>query len=175
MQPFQLEIPKRRSECAKNGETLLPGTDYYSILIENEEFGYLRQDFCLPCWEILIKEKQSPLAYTSWKSQVPVKKERQEEPSLKRHEKFIALLKEIAIKQSPEAKAESYLLALYLARKKLLFLRHELKQNEETLLLFEIAATEEMITIPKVSLIQAEKIQDQLAHQLRCLDDSSTP
>ena len=143
---------------------LEPGAEYYSALFrgENENVCH-RHDFCLACWN---KEDccSGVVHISSWKSVVPHKKDASELPK-KRDERALYLLKE-ALCEPENNHAESFVLALYLARRRLIFLRQEMKlEGKPPLCIYEVRDTEEMICIPKIPLseLEVEKLQMGLA------------
>ena len=162
---LQLEIPRRSRTCTKGAEPLLPGMEYYSILfIEGETFK--RQDFCPTCWEQIKAEKINQ-ADSHWKSKVPAKQEALKD--LSRDERAMELLREALQTNAPEQRAEAFVLALYLARKKQLILRHELEQDGELVSLYEDPSTEEILTVKQAELTppQIKQIQEELAKKLK--------
>lgn len=162
---FQLEIPKRGNQCAQGNEPLTPGMDYYSVLVDDEELGLKRLDYCPACWE---KIKNEVKARSQWKAKVVAKKE--EAPiHLNRDEKIMYLLKESMKLDTPEAHAETFVLALFLARRRILYLRQEVKEDDSIMQIYEEAATEDMLTIRKIQLsqLQTDKIQLDVAKKLK--------
>ena len=160
---FQIEIPKRATHCAKGGEPLLHGTEYYSILSRQENGeSYQRKDFCPSCWEKGGHSKE----ISSWKSVVPQKKEALELPKHK-DERALFLLKEaLANPESSENTAEAFVLALYLARKRLIVLRQEMLREEKVpICIYEVIETEEMLCVPKISVsnLRVEEVQAELS------------
>ena len=99
---------------------LAPGMEYYSVLLQQENV-YTRYDFCVICWETSAKNKFSDLAKTIWKAKVASKKEMEDLSIKTRDEKAFLLLKEALQKTCDEDWAETFVLALYLVRRKLLF------------------------------------------------------
>ncbi len=167
---FQIEIPKRGGHCTLGHEILSPGMEYYSILLSDDNKGYQRFDYCLACWENSAKEKFNQAAKTAWKAKVASKKEVEDLSTKTRDEKAFDLLKE-ALQNPNEADwAEVFVLALYLARRRILYLRQEIVQDDgSTLCVYEVASTEEMLPIIRKSLLQVniEEIQLNLAQKLR--------
>lgn len=166
---LQIEIPKRGQMCTQDQGVLAPGSDYYSVLIEDEEKGFVRQDFCPACWERFARQETISHARSHWKSKVPLKKE---ETLLPRHrdERAMVLLKHALGKNDEESLAEAFVLSLYLARKRILLLRQELRQEDGQLAqLYEVAETEEMIWVKKVNLptLQTGKVQLELAKKFK--------
>jgi len=162
---YQIEIPKRAATCFKGGESFAQGVEYYSALVRGEhDDTYHRQDYCLDCWEKI--QIQSKLPGSCWKSAVPIKKETSELPK-KRDARALMLLKEVLKDQDTSHKmAEAFVLALYLARRRLIFLRQEVRNvGKLPLCIYEVAETEEMLCVPKISLseLQVEDVQSELA------------
>lgn len=167
---FQLEIPRRANHCVQGNEGLLPGMEYYSILIPENDKGYQRHDFCLSCWETSGKEKYSHAVKTAWRAKVASKQEVEDLSTKTRDEKAFHLLKEALQKGDEENWAEIFILALYLARRRILYLRQEIAQpDDSTVCIYEVAATEEMWTIKRRSLtsVDIEQIQEKIAQKLR--------
>jgi hypothetical protein len=164
--PFVLEIPKRSTTCYKGKETLEPGEEYYSALLEDEtKPGYVRRDYCKKCWEDALKE-EGKLFKSSWKAKVPPNTK---VPKIKENyfEKAFRLLRDSM--DDPEQHGEAFLLALFLARKKKLLLRQEINKDGKLYYLYENPATEEMLAVRKVDLteIQQDKIQADMARKFK--------
>ncbi|MEI8366539.1 MAG: hypothetical protein WCF65_09015 [Parachlamydiaceae bacterium] len=150
---FQIAIPKRAATCAHGGELITPGMEYYSVIAAREaDGGYDRHDYCPLCWQQLSKREERS---SSWKSSVPLKKAVSELPK-KRDDRALYLLKEALSSTAADelVKEEAFVLSLYLARRRLIFFRQELKRNNQPVLLYEVAETEEMLCVPKVELSQ---------------------
>ena len=165
---FLLEIPKRASACAKGGEVLTAGKEYYSVLTENDQGGVLRKDFCCECWKESVKQELGLSATSYWKSQVPEKKKGDSLPQ-ERDLKALELLKEMLGSGDSITKTEAFVLALYLARKKKIFLRQQLNnENGSIWFVYEVASTEEMLSVPKCELanIEISEVQQILAKKL---------
>ena len=143
--------------------------EFYSALVESEEKGlYQRYDYCAPCWSLLNVQKLYPKLVSHWKSRVPAKKLVDELPK-QRDARVLALLKDAILQnQSPD---EAFVLALYLARKRLIVLRQEmaLPNGGGAASLYEVLETEEMLCVPRLQLseLQVGKIQQSLASQLK--------
>lgn len=156
----QVQIPRRSSFCAKGGEKLFPGADYYSILEQQETGEFIRQDYCSTCWHT-----EDRATKTYWKSKVPLKKEAAQPQD--RLAKAVFLLKEAV--QQPETLEEAFVLALYLARARQLVLRQECEREGKMYYLYELPKTEEWITVQKLSLstLDIQAIQQSLAQKLK--------
>lgn len=167
---FQIEIPKRAAHCLQGNEAFVPGMEYYSILISDEEKGYQRQDFCLACWEAFDKKKLNVPAKTAWKAKIASKQEMEDLSTKTRDEKAFYLLKEALQNPNDAEWAETFVLALYLARRRILYLRQEMPQEDgSTLCIYEVAATEEMLSIKRRSLtgVNIEEVQQKIAKKLK--------
>lgn len=156
LNPF--EVPRRAAKCCKGEEPLNPGEDYISVLSKNHE----RSDYCLSCFPGPKDLPGDTLGF--WKATIPEKIER---PTTK-NERAMQLLHE-ALSEKKENLA--FVLALYLARKKVLKLRQELKDS----FLYEVLETEEMLQIEKVDLssLEVEEIQQNIANTLSDAPTSS--
>lgn len=165
---LQLEIPKRAKNCTKGGEEFVVGDDYFSVLDSDKE-GFIREDFCLGCWAEAKKEWVNR-AEIHWKSKVvqvkPISECKEEKT---RDEKALELLKGAVMGLSQEEDEDAFLLALYLARRRFLYLRKEKQTAEGHFCFYEEAETEEMLCVKKVYL-SASRItnaQQRLAIKLR--------
>lgn len=155
---FQLEIPKRKSHCQKGQEPFTPGMEYYSVLADGEN-GIERFDYCTTCWTI-------PQSQTYWQGRLPTK---QDTAAIQNNkiQKALHLLKEmISTKDSNEG--EVFILALFLARARKLFLRKEFQEGTYHYHLYEIAHLDEFLTIKNITLNETEilQIQQSLAVKL---------
>lgn len=166
---FTIEIPKRNSVCARGQETLLPGMEFYSILKESSEGGYIREDYCLACWKHISSEIDLNMIRSLWKSKVPTKKEVSELPK-QRDARAMYLLKDALTRQSVQDYQEAFLLAMYLARKRLIYFRQDLiLEDGYPASLYEVAETEEMLCVRKVNLstLEIETLQPILAAKFK--------
>lgn len=165
MQCFQIDIPKRGHACHGQGELFVPGMDYYSFFYNDPEKGTQRHDYCLQCWQNFPEYEQAAAGKVTWRSRVAAGKETPFGPTV-RDQRIHALFHH----SSEQDPAERFILAIYLQRKKRLFLRSEYKdESGQVILLYEIPETEEMLPIHKVPLssIHVQKIQTHLAEKLK--------
>lgn len=176
--PLNFNIPKRGPCCSKGGEAFHPGTEYHSILLETSQNRYQRQDFCSVCWDSCTREEILHLAKSHWKAQVIVSAKQNDKALLPKQEhvtdeQILLLLKTTLASEKDEDHAEAFVLALYLARKKILILRQQFDQEAQTIFLYEIASTEEMLPIKKIPLseLQTAAIQQRLAAKLQKKQD----
>lgn len=165
---FQIEIPKRAACCMKGGEPLLQGSNYYSALVKgiDGDESYQRRDFCSVCWEKIANSQDPQRIVSSWKSTVPLKKELSELPKRRDERAFYLLREALADQENSKAMEEAFVLALYLARRRLIFLRQEIKrEGRSSVSIYEVAETEEMLCVPKIILsdLHVEKVQLELA------------
>lgn len=163
---FYVEIPKRSLCCVKGGEPFLPGSQYYStIMLEEKGERYQREDYCMECWKKGHPSSDSQMI-SSWKSIVPIKKELSELPK-RRDERALYLLKEILVNPNDSStNSEAFILALFLARRRLIVLRQEvIREGKLPLCIYEVMETEEMLSIPKIPLsdLQVETLRLELA------------
>lgn len=163
--PFQLQIPKRNPLCALGDEALTAGMAYYSLLSDN---GELRKDFCTTCWKKFLKSEDGKSAVRYWKSKVPLKKIKAFLTQDKDAHVFSHFRKMLETSDS-QSEVERFVLSLYLARRRLVALRKEEKQEETIFQIYEVLATEELFSIKKVNLLKAEieAIQLRIAEKLQ--------
>jgi hypothetical protein len=151
-------IPRRSTSCYTCETRFNPGHVYFSALQ-----GGTRSDFCDDCWK--VNSKNSHDCY--WKSAISAKKP---QVHSSRSERAFSLFK--ALEESSES--ERYILALYLAREKLISMKNEIKKEGRLCHIYESADGEGWI-VPVLSLTsqQINTLQQQLAEQLQC--NSSLP
>lgn len=139
--------------------------DYYSLLSEGEK-GFVRMDYCVACWKKHASAQADTAPISShWRSKVPFKKGPARLPE-ERKERALEILKEALTREGEDDRSEAFVLALYLARKKQLYLRKEMKKPDgQIIYLYEVAVTEEMLAVPKLKLskLQIERVQAQIA------------
>ena len=166
LKTLQLDIPRRNGDCTECRQKLSEGTPYYSVLNELTENLSPRQDYCVSCWD--RSPQKLKLAKCHWKSRVPSKKENPLS-SLEKEERALALLKEAISGKKLENEAEAFVLALYLARKRIIQFRQEIEEFGQTYSLYEIIETEEMLPVKKIQLgtIDIVKIQAEIANKLK--------
>lgn len=168
---FQMEIPRRSQHCAKGQEQFIAESEYFSVLLENGQGDLLRQDFCAVCWQASNALEGFSRVKGYWKAKIASKKDNSEgQPILSRDEKAFQLLKEALSINSEDCLEEAFVLALYLARRRLIILRQKIRHdNGSEIYLYEVSATEEMLGIKKIELsnLKIEKIQLQLAAKFK--------
>ena len=165
----KFDIPMRHRRCVLGDEGFSQGMEYYSVLEDAEGEGFQRKDYCVSCWEKLLEDSEhNSFGKVHWKSCVPIRKQ-DSQSNVRRDERAMELLKEILQNGEEEEAPEAFVLALLLARNKILQLKQEIKEDDgRTILLYEETTTEEMLGVSKVDLsqIQTEKIQRILAYKL---------
>lgn len=165
---FQIQIPKRSMTCSTCLKPFSPGTDYYSLLSEDENEEKSRADFCPECWHQKSDQMNLKRDAKYWKSKVPLKKLGPVLPEEKNTHIFECLKKSLE-DDSQEAKEDAFVLALYLARRRLISLRKEVKEEDGSILqLYEDLETEEMLSIHKIHLAkeQIETVQERIAKKV---------
>lgn len=167
--PFSQIIPRRSPRCVQNQEVLVPGADYYSVISEDDNGAFVRKDFCVACWEASAKQECLKEAKGYWKSKVPAK---QIEPQRSQNREILALdlLRQALTRNTPEDQAEAFILALYLVRKRMIYMRQQLQQADgQVVTFYEVADNEEMLAVRKFPLSQLEivTLQQRLAEKLR--------
>ncbi|KAF3362035.1 Uncharacterized protein PHSC3_001346 [Chlamydiales bacterium STE3] len=156
---FLLQIPKRSSTCSHGKETFSDGMDYYSFIQQEKDHLYVRFDYCQHCWRQLELSEM-----TFWKGRISSKKENKPKSS-----EESALLYLDQVLSDSTKKEELFILALYLARKKILVFRKSLESHD----LYENLETEEMLSIPKVAIssLDLPVLQKKLAEKLKVSHD----
>lgn len=162
---FQIVIPRRAPTCSRAFEPFTPGMEFHSVLKEGDDGEYVRLDYCLKCWEKHREESAQEQIASSWESTVPLKKEASDLPK-QRDARALYLLKETLNHSDSDSIAEAFVLSLYLARRRRLLSRQEMKLADgRPAMVYEVAETEEMLCVPKLPLseLQVEKVQQALA------------
>lgn len=132
-----VQLPARCTHCSCGKEPLLSGLNYVSYMNELQ-----REDYCLPCWEKIQKEKK-PLDGAYWKGKVAPKKQK----ILSKDEKALAFFQQEYPHENHEV---LYVLALYLERRKQLVKKADLRGKAG----FEIPLTGEIVYVKKVPVTQ---------------------
>ncbi len=165
---FNIDIPKRHSQCSHAQEELIPGNDMYSAIFEEGQ-ALSREDYCSQCWTQLQKEAKVHEAVTFWKSVVPEKKE-VKEIYLDRDDKALALLNQFIQSENVDEMHQAMILALYLSRRRKLYRRKEETNDEgENVIIYEVAQAQEFVSVKKVDpqTIDIPKIQKMIAANLK--------
>ena len=166
---FQIAIPRRANCCLQCQRVMQEGTEYYSLITPgNLEDHYIRQDYCLSCWAEQVNKAKGGY----WKATVPFRKEPSELPK-QRDARALHLLKENILCNHLEDYSETFVLSLYLARRRrITFRRDMLLPDGKQGALYEVADTEEMLLVPKVLLsdLQVENLQLTLAKKFQTND-----
>ena len=151
-----LAIPPRSRRCCVEQEDFYPGGEYYSLLEMEGVEEYRRRDFCPACWS---KEDFNPRKIF-WRSRVPAKEHQPE--TVEQDKEALIFLREL-LESGQEAQA--FVLALFLARNRLLRLLKEVHE----LHLYEVVDTEEILCVKKVALstIQVEEVRKALADKFK--------
>lgn len=162
---FQLDIPKRSSSCFKGGERFVPGAEYYSLVLDEEEQAIKRWDFCPACWNEHFPQQATKPSVTYWKSRIEIKQENLTPSS--RTQRALALLKMMLLEPCLQEE-EIFVLALFLAHARKLILRKEFEEQGQLYILYEIAQQDEFVTIKKIdlSLLETKVLQDSLSAKL---------
>lgn len=159
-------IPKRHLNCSRGAHPFSPGDKCYTF-VSAEPNRWSRQDLCEACW-FDLKSQGLPAGIKShWQTKVQ-NKESLKPLSKQKEERALDILKEIINKGSPEEEREAFVLALYLARKKLLIFRQEIELLGEVVYLYESVKTEELFSIKKTTLTPSdiENLQIRLSELL---------
>lgn len=158
-----IAIPRRGFRCVKDQKPFKQGFGYFSVL-EEHKGSYQREDYCEECWEQMAKERQGKIF---WKAFLEPKAATGTIDGQK-DQRALFLLKEMILKGAEEEKAQLFILALYLARRKKIVLRQQLTEAQAIVQLYEDVETEEILPVPKIPLSQLDIItlQQQLAKRL---------
>ncbi len=165
-QIFQIQIPKRSLQCHSGSEAFVTGMEYFSLLKENEKNEYERHDYCVLCFQRALENNEIKKGAKYWKSKVPIKKTTLAPQN--KDAQIFELFKNSTTEATEESNGISFVLALYLARKRTILLRKEILKDKDTIQIYEIADTEEMVAIKKMNLLtsQIEEIQGKIASKL---------
>lgn len=160
---IQLDIPKRSAHCFHKGEKFVSGMEIYSLLLEEEDHHFGRQDFCSACWNHMQKEGLAK-DRSYWRSFIESKKESKESA---RTARALTLLREFLL-QVDTREGEIYVLSLFLSHARQITLRQEFIRDGIRFQLYEVLRQEEFITIKTVQLteLQIHEIQKTLAEKL---------
>lgn len=165
---MQVVIPRRSQSCAHGGEVLTPGSEYYSVLVDKEDEGIIRHDYCTSCWGAVNGQA---VKRSHWKSSVPVKPVAAKEAEGFSDKEYHAmeLFKKALAGDTVEDRAEAFILALFLSRQRFLHRRQQVRQKDGSVVyIYETADSEEAFYVPVVNLrsVQAEVIQKRLTEKL---------
>jgi hypothetical protein len=163
---FQIEIPRRSAECFKGQEPLTPGTEYYSLLVNDEdEKKWVRRDFCPNCWQTMKEDVSAGQSY--WRSRIEEKPEVVAPISTKTG-RALQILKDL-LSRPDGNEAEIFVLVLYLAHARQLILRRDFEKEGIGYQVYEIAKQDEFLTIKKVSLmhLEGDLLQQSLSSKLK--------
>lgn len=159
MKVLTQEIPKRHTACCGCQTPLLRGMELLSVLLEEPPF---RADYCPKCVET------APQNTPKWRSRIP-EKTKSPYADLKREERALALFRDL-LKEPADRWGEIFILAQYLEREKVLYLRQDrISMQGIPISIYEISETEEMVKVPRLDpkALPLEQIQASLAHHLR--------
>lgn len=157
-----IAIPRRQRLCLGCQTPFLPKNAYFSRLNLIKEREYERQDFCTACWQPDPRDAAENRSF--WKGMIPPKTALEKKSD--RFEKALESLKNLE-GESEEDLKEAYLLALFLQRKKWLQPRGEFKRKGQDFVLYEVAATEELIEVLKMRLgVEDGGLQERIARKL---------
>lgn len=158
MKVLTQEIPKRGALCSSCQKPFSKGDELLSVLSEDPPY---RHDYCLTCGE------QAPSERPKWKSRIPLKI-KSPYANMKKGERALAIFRDL-LKEPADRWGEIFILAQYLEREKFLILRQDrVSLQGIPVSIYEIAATEEMLKIPRLDpkALPLDKIQVALASYL---------
>lgn len=105
----------------------------------------VRRDYCPPCWQLVDAGAAASVIY--WKGKVPSEKAAEH----KDFDRAFSLLRTLVHSGVESDRAGGYVLALYLARCRLLHLKGDRQIEGQQGMLYEHILSEEMIWVPKIS------------------------
>lgn len=139
-------VPRRTSHCMCGAKPFQPADRYISFLKMGEK-GWERKDYCQTCWANAKVIESEGLV---WKGKVSVKKQKILNGDEKASHFFRTLMNEKS--EDAENQRITFVLALYLERKKELISRGVLKNKS----CFEHAESGEVFALERVQLSQEE-------------------
>ncbi len=151
---YQIEIPKRARACCTCLHTFSDGKVYISVLSHADSDQWTRCDFCEKCYKQVHPKKKPPIM---WKGNavcnISVKPDETDQKL-----QLIGLLREMLSNGADVD--ETFVIALYLARKRALLFRHEIQAPGGRMMwVYEAAGTEEMFSVPKAPLDRLQDLQ----------------
>ena len=148
---IKINIPRRSNACSVCQNKFEPGSEYCSLLDEGQ-----RSDFCIECWK--LHEKKGSCF---WRATISKKSQK---PSDNRNEKAFTLFRESEDHQD----AERWILALFLSRQKIFFLKQEFEKEGRKYQVYETTDGEAFaVAVISISASQIQEIQQKLAHGLQ--------
>jgi len=165
-------IPRRSRVCSKSQKKFEPGDEYLSIISEGEHEGlFHRDDILLEYWEQNRDEALLKNSCSSWRAKIPAGAEAPKEAE-ELLERAFELFFEALDKPDP---VRAFILALFLARKKVLIFRQEMFHQDKQTYVYEVADSEEVICVDvmKLSPKQLQEIQDELSREIGLLSPMS--
>jgi hypothetical protein len=141
LNPSQILLPKRSNACADCNRAFDFNGEYISYLPEE---GWIRKDYCLFCWEKIATAKSG----VYWKAHMLQKSQKK----IPIDEKAFLLFKELILDNGDAKK--SFVLALYLERRKQMIRRAENKKTSK--IYYEIPQTGEVVEIHSLLLSYKE-------------------
>lgn len=148
---LQATIPRRQRHCVGCQKPFVDKQEYHSTLGDEENGQFLRRDFCRACYQNEVAAEKPAVTWKGIVASSAVKKD----PSTDHITRLLEQLKETQGK--PGQATEAFFLALYLARKKAIIFRHEILNTDgRALWIYEVMATEEMLTVEKVPITKLQ-------------------
>lgn len=129
--------------------------------------GFVRMDFCLPCWEQRENADADQIPFSYWKTIFLLPPEAPPDPL--RKETAESLLRRLLEEDDAQQIPVMYILALMLERKKMLIEKDVTVDSEDTVRrIYEHRKTGEVfvITDPRLQLESLENVQRQVAEML---------
>lgn len=161
----KLIIPRRSRSCSRTKKKFEPGAEYISIISEGEKEGHFhREDILYDYWKDHEEPELLEKARSTWRALVPSGPDVPKEPE-ELLERAVELFFEYSEKDD---RLRAFILALFLARKKVFIFRQEIIHQDHPAYLFEVVDTEEIVCLPvmKPRQEQIREIQDELSREV---------
>jgi hypothetical protein len=149
------EIKARAQHCARTGKPFQDGECFYTLLFRDGD-GFRREDISEQAWN---ERNENIQPFSFWRSKYEAPTPPPSEPLHK--EDAESLLRRLVSESDPASVNARYILALVLERKRIL---RPIESTDDSLLVYEHAATGESIVVPnpRLSLDQLSAVQDEV-------------
>jgi hypothetical protein len=153
------EIKSRARFCARTGKPFEEGECFYTLLFRDGD-GFRREDLSERAWR---ERNENIQPFSFWRSKYEAPPPPPSEPL--RKEDAENLLRRLVSEAEPATVNARYILALILERKRIL---RPIESSDESLLVYEHAATGESIVVPnpRLSLDQLSAVQNEVYEML---------
>lgn len=148
---MEWKIGRGNHDCVACNKGFSEEEEYYSAIFD-EQGGFIRKDFCIPCWS----KPQSEIFFSFWKTKVP----KQDKPAQKFLNTDVLLDMVVKLDDSKESHQRNlrYVLVLYLIRKKIFKFKSLSRENGEEYLVVYYPREDKELKVFNPSL-KAEEIE----------------